>query len=141
MTICTHDKQRIFGEICSGSTNLSPYGEIVTECWKDIPRHYRGVKNHVLVVMPNHVHGIVTLADDGGRSGYKPDPTGPVLSEVIRGFKTFSARRINEIRGSAGTAVWQRGYYDHVIRSEEEYRQIGEYIVSNPAKWDNDPYK
>lgn len=141
VTICTHDKRRLFGEICAGSMKLSPYGEIATECWGDIPAHYRGVRNDVFLIMPNHVHGIVTLGDDGRRSGYKPDPTEPVLSEVVRAFKSFSARRINEIRKSQWTSVWQRSYYEHVIRSEEEYRQIGEYILNNPSKWEADPYR
>ncbi len=140
VTICTRERQGIFGEVRAGSMSLSACGVIASECWKEIPLHYGGVKNDVFLVMPNHVHGIVTLGNEG-RSALKPDPTGPVLSEVVRAFKTFSARRINHIRKSPGTAVWQRSFYEHAIRSEEEYRQIGEYIVNNAVKWETDPYR
>ena len=60
------------------------------------------------------------------------------LSEIIRAFKTWSSRGINELRHSPGTTVWQRGFYEHIIRTEKEYREIGEYILYNPAKWEND---
>ncbi len=60
------------------------------------------------------------------------------LFEVVRGFKTYSSRRINEMQKSQGKSVWQRGYYEHVIRNERDYRKIGEYILYNPAKWETD---
>ena len=60
------------------------------------------------------------------------------LSEVVRGFKTFSSRRINEMRAAPGMSVWQRNYYEHVIRNETELDEIREYIVSNPNKWAED---
>ncbi len=89
--------------------------------------------------MPNHVHGIILIHEAEGRSGSKPDPTrGHPLSEIVRAFKTYSARKINEDRQSQGTPIWQRSYYEHIIRSEKEYSQIGEYIMYNPAKWDMD---
>jgi putative transposase len=117
---------------------LNPLGEVVVSVWKEIPLHYPEVNNAVFVVMPNHVHGIIFI-QDSKRAGSKPAPTGNYpLSEIVRGFKTFSARRINEFRHSQGTPVWQRNYYEHVIRSESEYRQIGEYILFNPCKWETD---
>lgn len=94
--------------------------------------------------------GVVSYHDTGGsprRAGFKPAPTeGTVLdekgkavrkplSEIVRAFKTFSARRINEGRGAAGAAIWQRGYYDHVIRTERSLERIREYIAENPARW------
>ncbi len=146
VTICTHDRQCLFGNIENNLMNLNPYGEIVQSCWKDIPLHYPEVTNDVFVVMPNHVHGIIFIHDvntdtsgQAGRSGSKPDPTGrQPLSEIVRAFKTYSARKINEDRQSQGTPIWQRSYYEHIIQGEIEYSQIGEYIIYNPSQWKMD---
>ena len=117
---------------------LSPFGEIVASVWKEIPLHYPEVNNEIFIVMPNHVHGIISILDSG-RAGSKPAPTSArPLSELVRAFKTYSARRINELRNSQGTPVWQRNYHEHVIRGESEYQQIGEYILFNPARWEMD---
>jgi REP element-mobilizing transposase RayT len=89
--------------------------------------------------MPDHVHGIIILnpIDSGPRAlaGLKPATTGHPLSEIVRAFKTFSARRINQLRKTPGTPVWQRNYYEHVIRSESDLNQIREYIDTNLLRW------
>ncbi len=87
--------------------------------------------------MPNHIHGII-VHDDArtalkSRAGLKPAPTG--LTEIVRAFKTFSARRINKIRGTTGVQFWQRSYYEHVMRNENELNRIGEYIIYNLLRW------
>jgi REP element-mobilizing transposase RayT len=69
------------------------------------------------------------------REGYKPSPTIHGLCEIIRGFKTFSAKQINQHRQTQGIAVWQRGYYDHIIRNDADLNRIREYIINNPAQW------
>lgn len=121
------------------NNNNNPYGNIVDTCWRDIPRHYQEITNEIYMIMPNHVHGIVTIQDTSKRSGLKPDPTQiHPLSEIIRAFKTFSSRKISELRHTAGIPVWQRSFYEHVIRSEAEYSQIADYILGNPVKWDLD---
>ena len=63
---------------------------------------------------------------------------GTHLSEIVRAFKTYSSKGINTLRQTPGIPVWQRSYYEHVIRNENDYREIGEYILNNPAKWAND---
>ncbi|MDH5507343.1 MAG: transposase [Anaerolineae bacterium] len=94
-------------------------GEGVLQVRQDLPRHYEDVGLDEFVVMPNHVHGIVWIGEreDGrGRAGLKPAPTSKGkrhgLPEIVRGFKKFSARRINEMRGTTGKAFWQRGYHE-----------------------------
>jgi putative transposase len=88
--------------------------------------------------MPNHIHGIISI-NSVRQAGLKPAPTKHYhLSEMVRAFKTYSSRRINHIRNSHGTPVWQRDYYDHIICDESEYSQIGEYILYNTAKWEMD---
>jgi len=136
VTICTHNRQCLFGTIKNDIMSLNPYGEIVQECWKDTPQHYSGISNDIFVIMPNHIHGIIIIHETKDRSGSKPDPTKRYpLSEIVRAFKAYSSRRINERRNSRGVSIWQRSYYEHVIRSEKEHHEIGEYIIYNPAKW------
>ena len=85
--------------------------------------------------MPNHIHGIIVLNDNVG-ADFKPVPTKRhPLSEIVRGFKTFSSRRINQINNTPGLSVWQRNYYEHVIRDEDEMGLIRQYILGNPMKW------
>ena len=145
MTICTHDRQCLFGEVADGGMRLNAYGQIVTECWDDLVNHYPHVELDAFVVMPNHVHGIIVLIQDDQivGAGFKPAPTPHTtrrhaLPEIIRGFKTFSSRRINHIRNTPDVPVWQRSYYEHVIRNEEDLGRIRQYIVDNPACWPED---
>ncbi|WP_242037806.1 transposase [Tolypothrix sp. FACHB-123] len=79
-------------------------------------------------IMPNHIHGIIELKE----SGNKP------LSEIVQSFKTSSARRINQLRDSKGIPVWQRNYYERIIRSEEALQNIRKYIINNPLYWEQD---
>ena len=139
VTICTLYKQCLFGEIKNATMRPNQYGIIVQQCWNEIPKHYLEINNEIFSVMPNHIHGIIIIQDDNGRSGLKPDPTNThALPEIVRAFKTFSAKGINEIRHLPGTTVWQRSFYEHIIRTEKEYREIGEYIYYDSQKWEND---
>ena len=112
--------------------------------------------------MPNHMHGIVILTeaqatDDDMRvgadpktdvgaiskinvgAGLKPAPTTHHgLSEIVRAFKTFSARRINALHNTVGTPFWQRNYYEHIIRNQSALDRIRQYIADNPARWSED---
>ena len=138
VTICSQDKLSLFGQIVDSTMKLNPFGKVVESVWQEIPLHYPEVNNEVFIVMPNHIHGIISI-HEVERAGSKPAPTkNHPLSEIVRAFKTYSSRRINELRNSQGTPVWQRNYYEHVIRSESDYHQIGEYIFYNPAKWETD---
>jgi REP element-mobilizing transposase RayT len=74
VTICTQNKQCLFGAIKNGKMKLNPNGEIVQSSWIDLPNHYAGINNDVFAVMPNHVHGIIIIHDENRRSGSKPDP-------------------------------------------------------------------
>ena len=147
MTICAQGRTCLFGDVVDGKMRLNSYGLIVTRCWFDLPKHYSQMNLEELVVMPNHVHGIINLTEainpDVG-AGLKPAPTTLEakhhgLPEIVRGFKSFSSRQINRMRSTPGKAVWQRSYYDHVIRDENALHRIREYIVDNPANWQEDP--
>ena len=151
VTICTRGRVCVLGDVVDGEVRLSELGVMVNSVWSELPRHYAHVRLDAWIVMLNHVHGIVMLEPEDDvagaglkpRAGLKPAPTGPKirhgLPEVVRAFKTFSARRINAARGAVGTSFWQRDYYEHVIRGEESLDRIRQYIVDNPALWDEDP--
>jgi len=136
VTICTKDREHIFGKIEAGRMLVNGFGEIVASCWMDLPNHYPYVQTDEFVVMPNHVHGIIVITERNPvKEGSEPSPTRRhPLSEIVRSFKTFSAKRINECRGTPGLSVWQRNYYEHIIRDERSLERIREYIVSNPER-------
>jgi putative transposase len=124
---------------------LSSYGNIVQECWLDLPNHYPNLHLDSFVVMPNHIHGIFAIkyVDDNAtvETGLKPVSTKVKrhgLSEFVRAFKTFSSRRINELRQTPGMRVWQLRFHDHIIRDRSSMTKIQEYILNNPTKWEVD---
>jgi REP element-mobilizing transposase RayT len=228
VTIVTHNRKCLFGDVVNGEMRLNQYGEIVQHAWFDLPRHYPHVQLGAFCVMPNHIHGIIIIIGDNDNdnahvwthtrvgavgAGLRPAPTraarvddgaarvddgaarvddgaarmddgaarvddgmarmddgaarvddgmarvddgmarvddgaAPIdsaptitrhsLSEIVRALKSFSARRINHIRQTSGVPVWQRNYYDRIIRSVTEYNQVCHYIETNPANWMND---
>jgi putative transposase len=147
VTICTKNRENIFGEIVCGEMRGNEMAVVVHSCWNELPNHYPNVELDEFVVMPNHVHGIIVILDEPDADGKctvadgrRPSPTRPTqpkkypLSEIVRAFKSFSARRINEINHTPGTPVWQRGYYDHIIRDDNSLIRIREYIAHNPQR-------
>jgi len=114
---------------------LNRYGKITRECWLDLPNHYANCQLDSFMVMPNHFHGIIVINNVG--TGFKPVPTEHGLSEIVRGFKTFSSRKINHLNPSLNFS-WQRSFYDHIIRTEKTLGKIREYITNNPLRWEFD---
>lgn len=142
ITACTHRRECYFGEILNGVFRPTEAGKVLQTTWEDLPKHYSNVKLDAWIIMPNHVHGIVMLTDsnmDAVGAGLRPAPTPKTarhgLPEIIRSLKSFSSRRINEIHGTPGRTIWQRNYWEHVIRNESDYLRICEYIQTNPAQW------
>jgi putative transposase len=85
--------------------------------------------------MPNHFHGIVWIVEDETTTTTTPNVLPRSLGAIVRGFKCAVAKRINQIRG---TPVWQRNYYEHIVRDERGLNAIREYILNNPANWSSD---
>ena len=133
VTICTQNRECLFGDVVNGEMVLNEFGELVFATWADLPNHNFGIELDAFIAMPNHVHGIINIV----RAGLEPARTGKMqnLSEIIRQFKTFSARRINQLRNTPGLPLWQRNYYEHVVRDEDDLYRIRKYIINNPAKW------
>ncbi|OIP68571.1 MAG: transposase [Oscillatoriales cyanobacterium CG2_30_40_61] len=129
VTICIWQRECLLGEIQDENILLSNYGEVVNFNWFNLIRVYPHIELDSFVIMPNHIHGIIII---------KEQNRGHSLSEIVRGFKTFSARRINQIRSVSGIPVWQRGYYEHIIRNETAFSKIQEYIINNPYNWETE---
>lgn len=134
ITTCTKDREEIFGNIKNEKMYLNPYGEIIKQCWLDLPNHYENCILGEYIIMPDHFHGVVQMGLSD-RNGYKPFPTKYGLSEIIRGFKTFSSKRINELQKDL-LFRWQKSFYDRIIRNESELERIQAYIRQNPEKWE-----
>ncbi|NER50470.1 MAG: transposase [Symploca sp. SIO1A3] len=132
VTICTWQHQCLLGEVVDGEMQLNDYGKIAQFHWHNLLQHHQHLELDEFMIMPNHLHGILILTEDN--TGKKRHG----LSEIIRGFKTFAARRINKIRHLAGVSVWQRGYYEHIIRHERALMAIRQYIANNPLSWEKD---
>jgi REP element-mobilizing transposase RayT len=129
VTLTIHNRLPILGTLDQGEMRLSKAGQIVKRIWLDLPIHYRMLNIDVFCVMPDHFHGILLIQNEKSSLS---------LFEIIRGFKTFSARRINLLKNTPGASVWQRGYYEHIIRNEEDLDKIRLYIQGNPSNWNKD---
>jgi REP element-mobilizing transposase RayT len=136
VTICAHKRECLFGEVLDGQMRLNDAGRLIQAAWESLPEYYPHVVLDVWVVMPNHFHGVIILVGAGLKPAQTENRHG--LPEIVRAMKTFSSRRINEMRGTSGVPVWQRNYFERVIRNDNEMHRSREYIVNNPAKWDLD---
>ena len=147
VTICAKDKKYLFGNIISDKMELSEIGKIINRFWIEIPNHFSNVHLDEYIIMPNHLHGIVMI-DINCRGGVTPPHikgrgTLPLqqkrpLGHIIGYFKYQSTKYINKIYGLPGRAIWQRNYYEHIIRNENELNHIREYILYNPLQWQFD---
>ncbi len=139
ITICTQSQKCLFGKFANGQIQLYEYGRIVDKCWRWLSQQYDYVHLDEYVVMPNHLHGIIIIRRGDSRialtrNTQKCKP----LSRLIGAFKTVSTKQINLIRKTPAGKLWQRNYYEHIIRNEEELNRIRQYIADNPANWQTD---
>ena len=200
VTICTHQRNCLFGEIVDGEIKLNTNGEIARGSWLSIPRHFKNVELDEFVIMPNHLHGIIIIdssevvgealanqdfsqlfsevagealanqdfsqsfSEVAGEAlanqdfsqqqnlssqcfaptvytgetikinGTKPQS----LAAITQNYKSVSTRQINRMNKAKGNVIWQRNYYEHIIRNEEALNNIREYIVNNPINWVKD---
>jgi len=161
ITLCTHDRRNLFGDIYDNEMHLNAYGRIVWDEWNAsfIIRHE--LLSDEFIVMPNHIHGIVkiiteTTVGPNGCSAAQRKPIRPhsradqqdqtkivhfqqkSLSSFMAGFKSAVTKRINKMRNTYGTPVLQYRYHDHIIRNEKELFYIRHYIKYNPMNWKQD---
>ncbi|MFQ5798323.1 MAG: transposase [Bacteroidota bacterium] len=145
VTICTKNREHLFGEIVDGTMHMIPVAHLVQECWDDLAKHHRNIDLDAFLIMPNHIHGIVLILDAWvGAIHESPLLTSflerrrMLLPRIVGRFKMRSAKRINELRRTPGDAVWQRNYFEHIIRDERSLNKIREYIMTNPERWQYD---
>jgi REP element-mobilizing transposase RayT len=143
VTICTHRRRCIFGDIVDSDMRPNALGRIVAEEWHRSAEIRREIMLDAFVIMPNHMHGIVhieyTTVGATGRSPLRrPDPGRYSLSSFVGGFKAATTTQINGLRGTPRQPVWQRNYYEHIIREERDLDPIRDYISANPANWPTD---
>ena len=124
VTICTAGRKSTFGEVKDQVVLLTQLGRVVRENWLAIPSHFPGVTLDECVVMPNHLHGILWLPERAGHA--RPLPA------IVGSFKSAVSRQV-------GQPVWQRSYFEHVIKTNEALGRIRRYIETNPSIWDTDP--
>ena len=136
VTVCTQGRACVFGSVADGAMILNDAGALVQEEWCSLPARFPHVCLDTYVVMPNHIHGIIVV-DMGGRA---PASGVPPLGEIVGAFKSVTT--LKYVRGvkCAGWRpfdgrLWQRGYYEHIIRAEESLGKIREYISNNPQQW------
>ena len=162
LTICTQDKHCLLGSVIQGRVCLSPAGMMVSEVWRNIPTRHPGVELDTFVVMPNHIHGIVRILYpnagprnfDGrtqrsaptrrsGCSGGPPRGSGPHLAEIVRRFKSITTGLYRQDAGKPGwraiqRRLWQRNYFERLIRNREELNAKRIYIDNNSIYWSAD---
>jgi len=133
ITICTQNRKHYFGEIVEGKLHETEQSKICTLCWLDLPDYYNNCILDEFIIMPNHVHGIIIIENHDVVETVRYS-----LSEIVRGFKTFTAKKINIFQNTQGKPLWQSRYYDHIICDESELYSIREYIINNPINWKED---
>lgn len=132
VTICAKDRRNLFSRISVGAaigrppkTELTACGRAVQSAVESIPMHYENTSIDHYVIMPNHIHFIIKIGNTG-------QPTAaPTLSRIVNQFKGYVTKQ-------TGNSIWQKGFYDHVIRDEDDYLTKANYIENNPAKWAED---
>ncbi len=167
VTLCTCNRVSLFGEIVAGEMHCNDFGRITSKTWEWLSQQYLYIELDAWIVMPNHLHGIVMINQDcRGRS--RPAPTSgnrsdlafgvqpvsaPVnpstntiddsmirkpLGQIIGAFKTVSGKQINLLRNSPSKPVWQRSFFEHIIRNDKSLEIIRSYIINNPMRWNLD---
>lgn len=165
ITICCYQRECLFGNIIDSQMILNNFGELVKEEWLKSAEIRKEIQLGEFVIMPNHFHGIVIIDQEINRqivdndnyvntNGVGANGRSPLqeirsstqkismkpksLSSLIAGFKSATTKKINIIRDTPKNPVWQRNYYDHIIRNDESLERIREYVQNNPLSWEND---
>jgi putative transposase len=153
VTICCQDMVCRFGYVVDGKMVLNECGKIAKECWEKIPNHFLLARLHSFVIMPNHIHGIIEITENVGAKNFSPNiqnvsesaknfsplrSPSKSIGSIVRGFKIGVTKWIRQ--NTNVYKLWQRNYYEHVIRNEHSYNKITEYIHTNPLKWEFDKF-
>ena len=148
VTICTHGRENIFGEMVDGVMVLSALGEIVREEWLKTAVLREYVVLGTFIIMPNHLHGILVFHNPtqfpavGATRWVAQEREGTLqkgsLGSVLGQFKSAVTKRYDKVNETSGVKVWQRGYYERIVRNERELNAIQWYVENNPVRWAED---
>lgn len=148
ITVCTYGKENYFGKIIDGRMYLSPCGKIAEEEIAVVNQKRQGqfIKITKYVIMPNHIHFIINIFKPDIFHEYKQEafsePASESVSSVMRSYKAAVTKKVREVSDGVNMPerIWQSRYYDHIIRNDESYAKIYEYIETNPLRWDKDKF-
>ena len=155
VTICTQNRECLFGEIINGEMVLNEVGKIINGFCVKTEHHFQNIIFDSFIIMPNHFHVMIKIVGAGspcpdnmdnidgiengnGRYGDGRGDPAPTVGNIVGYFKYQTTKQINVIRESPGQKLWQRNYYEHIIRDENDYNRIYEYIQNNPLQWQLD---
>jgi REP element-mobilizing transposase RayT len=155
ITICTQNNRKLFGKVRNDKVLMNDAGRSISFCWDELSRKFNHVVLHSKIVMPNHLHGIIQI-DNGVEAHrcvrpseveYAPEGghAGPPLHTIVQWFKTITTNSyIQGVKNNGwprfDKRLWQRNYYEHIIRTEKSLAYISEYIQNNPIHWLKDAY-
>ena len=136
ITICTKDNQKILCDVVGeglapAENKLYPFGKIAEQELCNLEKRYNNIKIDKYVIMPNHIHAIITIENE--TAGASPCPT---LSDVVCAFKSITTRKCHLL--NSDIKIWQTSFHDHILRDEKDYLKIWNYIDLNPQKWTED---
>lgn len=158
VTLVAKNRECIFGMVEGNQIRINEIGELVVICWLKISSHFDNTNLDEFVLMPNHLHGIVVIEEPHGRgeashmidletkdqdfgdaSPQHPIGTPPgSIGAIIQNFKSISTRKVNSLYFEPGNKIWQRNYYERIIRNDRELNTIRQYIRDNPLNWELD---
>ena len=153
ITICTHKRKCLFGDIYDRRMSLNGIGRIVENEWIRTASLRPNIELDFFVIMPNHIHGIIIIHKNNGYKGgsqhastnrkqgvdsSKFKSPSKSIGAIVRGVKSAVTGRVNKFNGTLGKKLWQRNYWERVIRNEFELQHIREYIQNNPIAWESD---
>lgn len=149
LTICTHERACVFGDVMNGVMVLNDAGLLVQDEWHKLVERFPHLFLDAFVVMPNHVHSIIhvgaqfiapsDMVENAAHSKTADSSAmnrAPTVGNIVRTFKAASTRRVRQ--GVLDTFAWQRNYYEHIIRNDQALSRIREYITNNPLQWSLD---
>ena len=147
ITIVVYQRQHLFGEVVNGEMKLNELGQIAHDEWfkTALLRPYVILDKDEFIVMPNHIHGIIWIHHDlGAWRRHAPTveqfgkPVSQSIPTIVRAYKSAVTYAINALQNQRGAILWQRNYYEHIIRDEKDLRAKRDYILSNPSNWEDD---
>ena len=140
ITVCTQNKLCLFGKIIDGEMQLNDAGKMIEQQWINISNRFSNVESDEYIIMPNHIHGIVMINPYAERAGTRPAPT---IAAIIGTFKSYSMNKyifgVKNLHWPAfNKKIWQRNFYEQIIRNLVALDNTRTYIKNNPTNWKND---